>query len=99
MGTDNKNNRLQELKDQLIKGKHSEKIIDYSFTKLFQPRKHEINNKNVITSLKLTILIINFLSTNIKVALKTSSKLPKITGLFLCNICVYHETAYIIIFV
>ena len=25
------------------------KIIDYSFTKLFQPRKHEDNDKNVIT--------------------------------------------------
>ena len=33
--TDNKNNRLQEIKDHLLKRKHPEKIIDYSFTKLF----------------------------------------------------------------
>ena len=39
--TDNTNNRLQELKGHLVKRKHTEKIIDYSFTKLFQPRKHE----------------------------------------------------------
>ena len=50
--TDNKDNRLQELKGHLLKRKHSEKIIDYSFTKLFQPRKHENNDKNVITFIK-----------------------------------------------
>ena len=42
-------NRLQELKGQLLKRKYLEKMIDYSFTKLFQPRKHEIHDKNVIT--------------------------------------------------
>ena len=47
--TDNTNNRLQELKGHLLKRKHPEKIIDYSFTKLFQPRKHKNNDKNVIT--------------------------------------------------
>ena len=47
--TDNTNNRLQELKGHLLKRKHPEEIIDYSFTKLFQPRKHEKNDKNVIT--------------------------------------------------
>ena len=47
--TDNINNRLQELKSHLLKRKHPEKIIDYSFTKLFRPRKHENNDKNVIT--------------------------------------------------
>ena len=47
--TDNTNNRLQELKGHLLKRKHHEKIIDYSLTKLFQPRKHENNDKNVIT--------------------------------------------------
>ena len=47
--TDNTNNRLQELKGHLLKRKQPEKIIDYSFTKLFQPRKHENNDKNVIT--------------------------------------------------
>ena len=44
--TDNTNNRSS---GHLLKGKHLEKIIDYSFTKLFQPRKHENNDKNVIT--------------------------------------------------
>ena len=47
--TDNTNNRLQELKGHLLKRKHPVKIIDYSFTKLFQPRKHENNDNNVIT--------------------------------------------------
>ena len=47
--TENTNNRLQELEGHLLKRKHPEKIIDYSFTKLFQPRKHENNDKNVIT--------------------------------------------------
>ena len=47
--TDNTNKRLQELKSHLLKRKHPKKIIDYSFRKLFQPRKHENNDKNVIT--------------------------------------------------
>ena len=47
--TDNTNNRLQELEGHLLKRKHLEKIIDYSFTRLFQLRKHEKNDKNVIT--------------------------------------------------
>ena len=55
-------------------------MIDYSFTKLFQPRKCENNDKNVITSLELTILFISFPSTNIKIALKTPPKLPDVIG-------------------
>ena len=47
--TDNKNNRLEELKGHLLKRKHPKRIIDYSFTKLFQPGKHENNDKNIIT--------------------------------------------------
>ena len=35
-------------KGHLLKRTHSEEIIDYSFTKLLQPRKHENNDKNVI---------------------------------------------------
>ena len=46
--TDNTNNRLQELKGHLLKRKHQETITDYSFTKLFQPRKHKNNDKSVI---------------------------------------------------
>ena len=47
--TDYTNNRLQQLRSHLLKRKHSEKIIENSFTKLFQTRKHENNDKNVIT--------------------------------------------------
>ena len=47
--TNNTNNRLQEFKGHLLKRKQPEKIIDNSFTKLFQARKHENNDKNVIT--------------------------------------------------
>ena len=47
--TDNKNNRFEELKGHLLKRKHPKRIIDYSFTKLFQPGKHENNDKNIIT--------------------------------------------------
>ena len=47
--TDYTNNRLQELRSHLLKRKHAEKIIENSFTKLFQTRKHENNDKNVIT--------------------------------------------------
>ena len=47
--TDNKTNQLQELKGHLLKRNHSEKVIDYSFKKLFQPRKDKNNDKNVIT--------------------------------------------------
>ena len=46
--TDNTNNQLQELKGHLQKRKHPEKITDYSFTKLFQPRNHQNNEKIVI---------------------------------------------------
>ena len=49
--TDNKSNRLQELKDHLI-----EKIIDCSFIKLFQPSKFKIKPKMLLPSRELTIL-------------------------------------------
>ena len=57
--TDNKSNRLQELKDHLI-----EKIIDCSFIKLFQLSKFKTKPKMLLTSLELAILDINFASTN-----------------------------------
>ena len=53
--TNNTNTRLQELKGHLLKRKHPEKIIDYSFKKLFQPRKHKNNDKNVITFAKMLL--------------------------------------------
>ena len=46
--TYNKNDRFQDLKDHLLYRKHSQKIIDYFFITLFQPRKHESNAKNII---------------------------------------------------
>ena len=33
----------------LTKKKHPKKVIDYSFAKLFQPRKNENIHKNIIT--------------------------------------------------
>ena len=48
IATDNIYSRLQELQGYLLKRYHPENIIDYSFTKFFQPRKHENNDKNVI---------------------------------------------------
>lgn len=54
-----KSNWFQKLKDHLLKRNHPEKIIDYSFAKLFQPRKCESNGKNIITFTKISILIIN----------------------------------------
>ena len=45
----NKNNRLPELKNNLLQRKPPEKIIDYSFIKLFQPRKQKSNEQTVIT--------------------------------------------------
>ena len=59
IATDNKSNRLQELKDHLI-----EKIIDCSFIKLFQTSKFKTKPKRLLPSLELTILDINFASTN-----------------------------------
>ena len=38
--TDNKNNRLQEVKGHLLKKKNKEKVIDSTFTKLFQPKNY-----------------------------------------------------------
>ena len=38
--TDNTNNQLQERKGHLLKRKHPEKIIEYSFTMLFKSGKH-----------------------------------------------------------
>ena len=66
--TDNKSNRLQELKDHLI-----EKIIDCSFIKLFQTSKFKTKPKRLLPSLELTILDINFASTNWKIALKNTA--------------------------
>ena len=45
---DNKKVQFQELKDHLLKEKRPEKIIDDSFKKSFQPRKHERMTKMLL---------------------------------------------------
>ena len=43
--TNNKENRLKELKEYLLDRKHPHHVIDCSFTKIFQPKfQTEINN-------------------------------------------------------
>ena len=36
--TNNRKNQLKELKEHLLDKKHPQHIIDYSFTKIFQPK-------------------------------------------------------------
>ena len=66
--TDNRHNQLQELKDNLLKRKHPQKIIHYSSQNYFNLGN---TTKTLLPSVGLTILIINFLSINLKIALKT----------------------------
>ena len=75
--TDNTNNRLPERKGHLLKIKHPEKIIDYLFTKLFRPRKHENNDKNVITFTRTYDPDHQFSFNNLKIALKTLQHFKK----------------------
>ena len=42
--TDNRDNRLEELRQNLLKRNHPEKIINYSFTKSFQPKNNKEEN-------------------------------------------------------
>ena len=44
-----RNNRLEELKCHLKQRKHPEAVINYSFTKLFEPQKHTVASENLIT--------------------------------------------------
>ena len=68
--TDNANNRLQELKGHLLQIKHPEKIIDTPSKKFFNLGSTETMTKMLLPSLELKILIINFRSRNLKIALK-----------------------------
>ena len=45
--TKNTENRLKELKEHLLNRKHPQHIIDYSFTKVFQPKFQTENNDNI----------------------------------------------------
>ena len=47
--TDNRDDRLEELRQNLLKRNHPEKIINYSFTKSFQPKSNKEENKEIIT--------------------------------------------------
>ena len=45
--TNNRENRLKELKEHLLDRKHPQHIIDYRFTKIFQPRFQTENNDSI----------------------------------------------------
>ena len=47
--TDNRDYRLKELRQNLLKRNYPEKIINYSFTKSFQPKNNKEENKETIT--------------------------------------------------
>ena len=47
--TDNRDYRLEELRQNLLKRNHPEKIINYSFTKSSQPKNNKEENKEIIT--------------------------------------------------
>ena len=47
--TDNRDYRLEELRQNLLKRNYPEKIINYSFTKSFQPKNSKQENKEIIT--------------------------------------------------
>ena len=45
--TNNRENRLMELKEHILDRKHPQYIIDYSFTKIFQPKFQTENNDSM----------------------------------------------------
>ena len=45
--TNNRENRLKELKEHLLDRKHPQHIIDYSFTKVFRPKFQIENNDSI----------------------------------------------------
>ena len=50
--TDNSDYRLEELRQNLLKRNHPQKIINYSFTKSFQPKNNKEENKEIITFIR-----------------------------------------------
>ena len=50
--TDNSDYRLEELRQNLLKRNHPQKIINYSFTKSFQPKNNKEENKKIITFIR-----------------------------------------------
>ena len=47
--TDNRDYRLEELRQNLLKRNHPEKIINYFFTKSFEPKNNKEENQEIIT--------------------------------------------------
>ena len=47
--SDNRDYRLEELRQNILKRNHPEKIINYIFTKSFQPKSNKDGNKEIIT--------------------------------------------------
>ena len=47
--TDNRDYRLEELRQNLLKRNHTEEIINYSFTKSVQSKNNKEENKEIIT--------------------------------------------------
>ena len=47
--TDNRDYRLEELRQNLLKTNHPEKIINYFITKSFLPKNNKEENKEIIT--------------------------------------------------
>ena len=45
--TNNRENQLKELKEHLLDRKHPQHILDYSFTKIFQPKFQTEKNDNI----------------------------------------------------
>ena len=45
--TNNRENRLRELKEHLLDRKHPQHVIEYSFTKIFQPKFQTENNDSI----------------------------------------------------
>ena len=45
--TNNRENRLKELKEHLRERKHPQHIIDYSFRKIFRPKFQTENNDGI----------------------------------------------------
>lgn len=68
-----KHNLLHDLKNCLLRKKTPSKNNDYSFTKLFQPGKHENNNKNVITLTRTYNPNIQFSFNQIKKCIKNTA--------------------------
>ena len=46
--SNNKEDRLNKLKEHLLDRKHPQHIIDYSFTKIFQPKFQTENSDNIM---------------------------------------------------